>query len=131
VIIDRRFAVCDYLYMRCWTDEGQPDESAALVMALVFHKLDLVRQFFETLKISIEPCIEVRQVPNDAEHVAVYATRHIAEGELLACIPKDVVLSTVNTAAADILRSSNLRGGLAVIFAVLYEMHVMGPRSQW
>jgi hypothetical protein len=91
----------------------------------------LVKQFFATLKIAIEPCIEVRQVPGDAAHIAVYANRDIAEGEPLACIPKDAVLSTVNAAAADILRSSNLRGGLALIFAVLYEIHVMGPRSRW
>jgi hypothetical protein len=100
-------------------------------MAVTSSKLDLVEEFFATLKIATEPCIEVRQVPGDAAHIAVYANRNIAEGELLACIPKDAVLSTVNTAAADILRSSNLRGGLALILAVLYEIHVVGSRSRW
>lgn len=100
-------------------------------MAVTSQTLELVKQFFPTLKIAIEPCIEVRSLPGDAAHIAVYAKRDIAEGELLACIPKDAVLSTVNTAAADILQSSNLRGGLALIFAVLYEIHVMGAGSRW
>ena len=100
-------------------------------MAATVPKVNLVKQFFATLKIAIEPCVEVRQVPADAAQIAVYANRNIAEGQLLACIPKDAVLSTVNTAAADILRSSDLRGGLALIFAVLYEIHVMGSSSRW
>jgi hypothetical protein len=100
-------------------------------MAVRTRKLKSVRHFFESLNITVEPCIEVRQQPKDAEHIAVYATRRIAEGEPLACIPKAAVLSVVNTAAADILRSSELRGGLALIFAVLYEIHVMGKQSRW
>lgn len=100
-------------------------------MASTSSNLDVVKQFFETLQVTIEPCVEVRQVPDDSEHIAVYATRDIAEGQPLACIPKDAVLSMVNTGAADILRSSDLRGGLALNFAVLYEKTVMVEKSRW
>ena len=41
------------------------------------------------------------------------------------------MLSAVNTAAADILRRSELGGGLALIFAIMYERHVLRRKSRW
>lgn len=109
----------------------QAVNGARTIMALACAKLDVVRQVLDTLSIQLQPCIEIRHVPDEAEHIGVYATRDIAEGEPLGCIPKESALSVVNSAAADILQSSELRGGLALNFAILYEQHVMGPQSKW
>lgn len=65
------------------------------------------------------------------EGVGITGAQHMCRGDLLAIIPKTAVLSAVNTEAADILDRSNLGGGLALIFAIMYERHVMGSKSRW
>lgn len=94
-------------------------------------KIDGIMQWFDTMGVSLERSIDIRQMPEDSEAIGVFANNEIAEGDLIACVPKDAVISIVNTAAADILAASDLRGGLALNFALMYEQYVMGPKSKW
>mmetsp|Transcript_31520 Transcript_31520/g.89487 ORF Transcript_31520/g.89487 Transcript_31520/m.89487 type:complete len:145 (+) Transcript_31520:40-474(+) len=62
--------------------------------------------------------------------LAVFAKRHIKEGETLCMIPKSALLSIRNTGAADIIQEERLGGGLGLVFAVMYEM-CRGEASPW
>ena len=67
---------------------------------------------------------------HESEGFSVYAREDIAEGHTLCEIPKDAVLSVRNTAAAAIIETEQLGGGLGLIFAVMYELS-LGAASKW
>ena len=60
----------------------------------------------------------------------VFACQDIAEGAVLATIPKTAVLSVKTSGARDVLREARLGGGLGLVVAVMYE-RAMGARSPW
>lgn len=61
---------------------------------------------------------------------AVHAIHDIDEGHALCEIPKDAVLSVRNTAAAEIIETEQLGGGLGLILAIMYELS-LGAASKW
>ena len=90
-----------------------------------------ILEWFARVGIQLERCIQIRQMPGDPDAIGVFSTQNIKEGDLLACIPKAAVLSTRNSTAAALLEASELRGGLALNFAVLFEQFVRGSDSKW
>ena len=67
---------------------------------------------------------------HENEGFSVHATQDIAEGHALSKIPKDAVLSVRNTAAAEIIETEQLGGGLGLILAIMYELS-LGAASKW
>lgn len=67
---------------------------------------------------------------SENEGFSVYAAKNISEGHTLCEIPKDAVLSVRNTAAAEIIETEQLGGGLGLILAIMYELS-LGVASKW
>jgi SET domain-containing protein 6 len=61
---------------------------------------------------------------------AIYARTPITEGNPLALIPKDAVLSRRTSACSHLLEKQRLGGGLALTVAVMCEL-LRGERSRW
>eukprot|EP00803_Ostreobium_quekettii_P011645 evm.model.scf_1036.4 EVM.evm.TU.scf_1036.4 scf_1036:33587-35801(+) len=62
--------------------------------------------------------------------MGVVATTDIPEGTSLCTIPKRAVLSIKTTGIADLIEQSDIRGGLALTVAVMYEI-ALGRESPW
>ena len=60
----------------------------------------------------------------------VVAARAIADGDLLAAIPKRAVLSARNSSISGVLREEGIGGGLALTIASMHEA-CLGTRSRW
>lgn len=91
-------------------------------------------RWFDRVDIVLNPCCRIAGVPGTPEasgDLGVFATEPLQRGKALATIPKSAVLSIVNTAAADAIKNSDLRGGLGLIFAILYERHTLQRKSKW
>ena len=61
---------------------------------------------------------------------SVLALLGIPEGDTLCEIPKNAVLSVRNSAAADIIETEQLGGGLGLILAIMFELS-LGAESTW
>lgn len=97
-------------------------------------KATRVSRWFEGAGIKLNSCCKIGGVPDDSsasDSLGIFATQPLERGDVLAVIPKSAVLSIVNTAAAEFIERSELRGGLGLIFAILYERHVLLRKSKW
>ena len=78
--------------------------------------------------ITLSPKLRIDACPDGS--LGVFAADSVAEGDLLACIPKSSVISPRTTGARDIIEAERLGGGLALVFAIMYES-AQGEASPW
>ena len=74
--------------------------------------------------------VSVRGGTSQEPGFSVRAMLDISEGHTLCEIPKSVVLSVHNTAAAEIIKTEQLGGGLGLILAIMYELS-LDAVSKW
>ena len=88
--------------------------------------------WFADRKITLADSIEVRPGSKlcTEDGLGVYATRDIAEGEVLCVIPKSSILSTRNTSLSELLQKHRLGGGLGLVLAVVHELGLR-DKSPW
>jgi hypothetical protein len=67
---------------------------------------------------------------NESVGMHVRAERKLKEGQVVARIPKNVVLSVKNTAIADVLQEYEIAGLLGLTLAVMFEQ-AKGQASPW
>lgn len=66
----------------------------------------------------------------DSAGFGLWAAKGIKEDDHLCTIPKSALLSTRNTAIADLLEAEELGGGLGLVFACMFE-HARSTISPW
>lgn len=94
-------------------------------------RLDKLQQWMRANGIAWDrAAVSISGGMSDNEGFSVYATKDIAESHTLCEIPKDAVLSVRNTAAAEIIETEQLGGGLGLILAIMYELS-LGVASKW
>lgn len=94
-------------------------------------KLDTLQHWMRANGIAWDrTAVSVSGGVSKSEGFSVYAVKDIAETHALCEIPKDAVLSVRNTAAAEIIETEQLGGGLGLILAIMYELS-LGVASKW
>lgn len=73
---------------------------------------------------------EAKPSDTDSAGIGLWAAKAIKYDDHLCTIPKSALLSTRNTAIADLLEAEELGGGLGLVFACMFE-HARTTSSPW
>jgi len=93
-------------------------------------KLEAFERWMQANDVWMDPRLGFKQLQREGRGNGVVAQADLAQGTVVSRIPKKAVLSWRNSHCSAAIEAFKLRGGLAVVAALMYEW-VQGEASPW